>query len=154
MLLLHRSGNKDLVTGWTDVDFSEMGVKEAKETGVTLKHEGFIVDLVFTSLLKRAIRTVLDEMDLMWIPTQLDWRLNEEHYGAMQEPNKAQTAAQYGRHKKFWRRRTTLIPSAGTDRPAFIRERIPRYKNLIKQQLPLRNASKTRWNDSCPVVMN
>jgi len=78
---------ENLFTGWTDVDLSEKGLQEAKEAGVLLKQEGFNFDLVYTSVLKRAIRTtwnVLDQMDLMWIPVEHDWRLNERHYGALQ----------------------------------------------------------------------
>ena len=96
-LVLVRHGestwNKEnLFTGWTDVDLSEKGVEEATEGGRVLKEQGFTFDIAFTSVLKRAIRTlwiVLDEMDLMWIPVIRDWRLNERHYGALQGLNKA-----------------------------------------------------------------
>src|SRR5271157_4699557 len=90
---------ENLFTGWTDVDLSEKGFGEAKEAGLVLKEQGFVFDIAFTSVLKRAIRTlwlVLDEMDLMWIPVHHDWRLNERHYGALQGLNKAQTAEKYG----------------------------------------------------------
>ena len=86
-------------TGWTDVDLSEKGRQEAKEGGEVLKAEGYTFDVAYTSVLKRAIRTlwtVLDEMDLMWIPVHRSWRLNERHYGALQGLNKAETAAKYG----------------------------------------------------------
>ena len=86
-------------TGWTDVGLSEKGIEEAKNAGRTLAREGYVFDIAFTSVLKRAIKTlwlVLDEMDLMWIPEELDWRLNERHYGALQGLNKAETAAKYG----------------------------------------------------------
>ena len=82
---------ENLFTGWTDVDLSEKGKEEAKEGGLLLKEQGYRFDIAFTSLLKRAIRTlwiVLDAMDLMWIPVQRDWRLNERHYGALQGPTK------------------------------------------------------------------
>ncbi|HOG24444.1 MAG TPA: 2,3-bisphosphoglycerate-dependent phosphoglycerate mutase, partial [Candidatus Omnitrophota bacterium] len=83
-------------TGWTDVDLSEKGLKEATEAGQLLKKEGYCFDIAFTSVLKRAIRTlwnVLDQMDLMWIPVVRDWRLNERHYGSLQGLNKSETAA-------------------------------------------------------------
>ena len=85
-------------TGWTDVDLSERGLKEANEAGKLLKSEGYTFDIAFTSVLKRAIRTLwitLDNMDLMWIPVYRSWRLNERHYGALQGLNKAETAAKY-----------------------------------------------------------
>src|ERR1044071_2643567 len=86
-------------TGWTDVDFSEKGYTEAVEAGRVLKAEDYTFDVAFTSVLRRAIRTlwiVLDEMDLMWIPVHRSWRLNERHYGALQGLNKAETAAKFG----------------------------------------------------------
>jgi len=94
-------------TGWTDVDLSDRGREEAKEAGRLLKQEGFTFDLAFTSVLKRAIRTLwitLDEMDRMWIPVRNSWRLNERHYGALQGLNKAETAAKFGDQQvKVWR---------------------------------------------------
>jgi 2,3-bisphosphoglycerate-dependent phosphoglycerate mutase len=93
---------ENLFTGWTDVDLSEKGREEAKEAGLMLKEQGYTFDIAFTSLLKRAIRTLwiaLDEMDLMWIPVQGDWRLNERHYGALQGLNKAETVAKYGSNR-------------------------------------------------------
>ena len=103
-LVLLRHGesiwNKEnLFTGWTDVDLSDQGKAEAKQAGEVLKAEGFSFDIAFTSVLKRAIRTLwiaLEELDLMWIPVEHSWRLNERHYGALQGLNKAQTAAKYG----------------------------------------------------------
>jgi len=95
-------------TGWTDVDLTEEGRKEARTAGKLLKEEGYRFDLAYTSVLKRAIRTlwiVLDEMDLMWIPVHRSWRLNERHYGALQGLNKAETAAEHGADQvKIWRR--------------------------------------------------
>ena len=85
-------------TGWTDVDLTQKGIEEAKRAGRLLKENGFVFDLAYTSLLKRAIRTLwlsLDEMDLMWIPVHPTWRLNERHYGALQGLNKAETAAKF-----------------------------------------------------------
>ncbi len=86
-------------TGWTDVDLSEKGVQEAKTAGLLLKQNVFIFDVAYTSLLKRAIKTlwiVLEDMELMWIPVNLSWRLNERHYGALQGLSKAETAAKFG----------------------------------------------------------
>jgi len=89
-------------TGWTDVDLSERGLAEAHRAGLLLKAEGYVFDVAFTSVLRRAIRTLwvtLDEMDLMWIPVHHSWRLNERHYGALQGLNKAETAAKYPRYR-------------------------------------------------------
>jgi len=92
-------------TGWTDVDLSDKGLVEARDAGRLLKETGFGFDLALGSVLKRAIRTmwiVLDELDLMWIPQQLSWRLNERHYGALQGLNKAEMAAQYGEERSWF----------------------------------------------------
>ncbi|NLF25580.1 MAG: 2,3-diphosphoglycerate-dependent phosphoglycerate mutase [Deltaproteobacteria bacterium] len=101
-------------TGWTDVDLSERGIGEAHAAGKLLKQEGYTFDMAFTSVLKRAIRTLwitLDEMDLMWIPVQRSWRLNERHYGALQGLNKAETAAKYGEEQVLvWRRSYDIRP--------------------------------------------
>ena len=86
-------------TGWTDVDLSERGIAEAKEAGRLLREGGFVFDVAYTSVLKRAIRTLwiaLDVLDLMWIPDEKNWRLNERHYGALQGLNKAEIAAKHG----------------------------------------------------------
>ena len=86
-------------TGWTDVDLSEKGIQEATLAGEVLKREGYSFDVAFTSVLRRAIRTlwiVQDGMDLMWIPVHISWRLNERHYGALQGLNKTETASKYG----------------------------------------------------------
>ncbi len=132
---------ENLFTGWTDVDLSPKGAEEAKEAGVTLKQVGFSFDLVFTSVLKRAIRTawiVLDGMDLMWIPIQLDWRLNERHYGALQGLNKARTVAEYGEAQvKLWRRSYDVRPPALEETDPRYPGKDRRYKDLTKQQLPL-----------------
>lgn len=137
---------ENLFTGWTDVDLSNKGIEEAREAGVTLKQGGFGFDLVFTSVLKRAIRTawiVLDGMDLMWIPIQLDWRLNERHYGALQGLNKAQTAAKYGEAQvKLWRRSYDVRPPALEETDPRYPGRDCRYKDLTKQQLPLTECLK------------
>jgi 2,3-bisphosphoglycerate-dependent phosphoglycerate mutase len=98
---------ENLFTGWTDVDLSEKGIEEAHTAGKLMKEAGLTFDLAYTSVLKRAIRTLwlaLDEMDLMWIPVINNWRLNERHYGALQGLNKAETAAKYGDEKVLiWR---------------------------------------------------
>jgi 2,3-bisphosphoglycerate-dependent phosphoglycerate mutase len=103
-------------TGWTDVDLSEKGIAEAKSAGEVLRKEGFVFDLAFTSVLKRAIRTlwlVLDEMDLMWIPVDNSWRLNERHYGALQGLNKSEMAAKFGEDQVLiWRRSYDIRPPA------------------------------------------
>jgi len=133
-------------TGWTDVDLSEKGILEAKNAGVTLKKEGYNFDAAFTSVLKRAIRTlwiVLDEMDLMWIPVTRNWRLNERHYGALQGLNKAETAQKFGEEQvKIWRRSYDIQPPAleKTDPryPGFD----PRYKELSDNELPLTECLK------------
>src|SRR5258708_6258161 len=95
-------------TGWTDVDLSDRGIDEAREAGRLMKEAGCVFDVAFTSLLKRAIRTLwiaLDTMDLMWIPVAKSWRLNERHYGALQGLNKAEIAARHGEAQtKIWRR--------------------------------------------------
>jgi len=138
--------NENLFTGWTDVDLSQKGIEEAKAAGATLKKRGFSFDLVFTSVLKRAIRTawiVLDEMDLMWIPIQLDWRLNERHYGALQGLNKAQTAAKYGEAQvKLWRRSYDVRPPSLEETDPRYPGKDPRYKDLTKRQLPLTECLK------------
>lgn len=112
-LILCRHGQSDwnlknLFTGWTDVDLTEKGIAEARAAGVLLKESGFQFDVAYTSVLKRAIRTlwyVLDEMDLMWIPVVRAWELNERHYGALQGLNKAETAEKYGDDQvHIWRR--------------------------------------------------
>ena len=105
---------EDRFTGWTDVDLSENGIAEAKTAGKTLKENGYIFDIAFTSVLKRAIRTlwlVQDEMDLMWIPVYKSWRLNERHYGALQGLNKAEMAAKVGEEQvHIWRRSYDVPP--------------------------------------------
>lgn len=133
-------------TGWTDIDLSKKGIIEAQEAARLLKNEGHTFDVAFTSVLKRAIRTlwiVLDEMDLMWIPVYRSWRLNERHYGALQGLNKSDTAAKHGKRKVLvWRRSYDVRPPAlkKTD------ERYPgldsKYKDLSKKELPLAECLK------------
>ncbi|MBF0498742.1 MAG: 2,3-diphosphoglycerate-dependent phosphoglycerate mutase [Candidatus Riflebacteria bacterium] len=127
-------------TGWTDVDLSEKGQAEAKRAGKVLKENGFTFDVVYTSVLKRAIRTlwyVLDEMDLMWIPVYRNWRLNERHYGALQGLNKSETAAKYGEKQVLIWRRSYDVPPTALDKTD---ERFPgfdrRYADLKPEELP------------------
>ena len=99
---------ENLFTGWTDVDLTPLGCDEARQAGRELKREALVPDLVFTSVLKRAIRTqwlMLDELDLLWLPVERHWRLNERHYGALQGLNKAQTVERHGAAQvQIWRR--------------------------------------------------
>lgn len=145
-LVLLRHGesvwNKEnLFTGWTDVDLSPQGREEAREAGRLLKAEGYVFDLAFTSVLKRAIRTLwmgLDELDLMWIPVVRDWRLNERHYGSLQGLNKAETTAKYGEEQmKAWRRSYDIRPPALEKNDPRYPGNDPRYIKLPKDQLPL-----------------
>jgi 2,3-bisphosphoglycerate-dependent phosphoglycerate mutase len=137
---------ENLFTGWTDVDLSEKGTEEAKQAGITLREGGYRFDLVFASVLKRAIRTAwiaLSEMDLMWLPIQHDWRLNERHYGALQGLNKAQTAEKYGEQQvKIWRRSYDIRPPALSETDSRYPGSDPRYKNLTREQLPLTECLK------------
>jgi 2,3-bisphosphoglycerate-dependent phosphoglycerate mutase len=137
---------ENLFTGWADVDLSEKGVQEAAEGGRVLKNEGLTFDIAYTSLLKRAIRTlwlVLYEMDLMWIPVKRDWRLNERHYGALQGLNKAETAAKYGEDQvKVWRRSYDTPPpplEAHDQRNARLDRR---YSDLDPKKVPLTECLK------------
>jgi 2,3-bisphosphoglycerate-dependent phosphoglycerate mutase len=146
-------------TGWVDVDLTEQGVSEARHAGKLLKEAGFSFDLAYTSVLKRAIRTLwttLDEMDLMYIPVKNDWRLNERHYGALTGLNKAETAAQYGEEQvMIWRRSydTPPEPLAPNDARASFDD--PRYAGIPREQIPLTECLKDAvarvmpaWNDS------
>ncbi|MFA6384891.1 MAG: 2,3-diphosphoglycerate-dependent phosphoglycerate mutase [Candidatus Omnitrophota bacterium] len=133
-------------TGWTDVDLSDKGREEAKKAGIVLKKEGFVFDIAYTSVLKRAIRTLwtaLDEMDLMWIPVQNTWRLNERHYGALQGLNKSETAAKYGEEQVLiWRRSYDIPPMALTKEDDRFPGRDPRYNGLADKDLPLTECLK------------
>lgn len=127
-------------TGWTDVDLSDKGVAEAQQAGRTLEAEGFAFDVAFTSVLKRALRTlwiVLDELDQLWLPTLKSWRLNERHYGALQGLNKAETAAKFGDEQVLiWRRSYDIPPPAlNIDDPRFPGND-PRYADLDPRTLP------------------
>ena len=133
-------------TGWTDVDLSDKGRQEALEGGRVLKAEGFTFDVAYTSVLKRAIRTlwtVLDEMELMWIPVHRSWRLNERHYGALQGLNKAETAAKFGEDQvKIWRRSYDIPPPPLTQDDERFPGRDPRYGGLSAEELPLTECLK------------
>ena len=128
-------------TGWMDVDLSQKGMEEAKKAGEILKKEGYTFDVAFTSVLKRAIRTlwvVLDEMDLMWIPVYRSWRLNERHYGALQGLNKTETAQKYGEEQvQIWRRSYDICPPALNKKDKRYPGCDPRYKDLEEKDLPL-----------------
>ncbi len=158
-LVLLRHGESDWnrenrFTGWTDVDLSEKGRQEAKQAGTVLKAEGYAFDMAYTSVLKRAIRTLwmaLDELELMWIPVDRSWRLNERHYGALQGLNKSETAARFGEDQvKIWRRSYDIPPPALTPDD----ERYPghdrRYRNLTAQELPLTECLKDTVNRFLP----
>ena len=144
-LVLVRHGQSDwnlknLFTGWTDVDLTEQGIAEAQAAGRALKAEGITFDIAFTSVLTRAIRTlwlILSEMDLMWIPVERSWRLNERHYGALQGLNKAETAAKHGAEQvKIWRRSYDIPPPPlEPDDPRHARHD-PRYRKLDPHDLP------------------
>ncbi len=146
-------------TGWVDVDLTETGVAQARQGGQLLKEAGFSFDVAYTSVLKRAIRTlwhVQDEMDLMWIPVRNEWRLNERHYGALAGLNKAETAKKYGDEQVLvWRRSYDTPPPAlePTDERASFND--PRYANVPREQVPLTECLKDTvarvmplWNES------
>jgi 2,3-bisphosphoglycerate-dependent phosphoglycerate mutase len=133
-------------TGWTDVDLSEKGRQEALEAGRLLKDGGYTFDIAFTSVLKRAIRTLwitLDALDLMWIPVVKNWRLNERHYGALQGLNKAETAAKHGEAQvKIWRRSYDIPPPPLTPDDERYSGRDPRYADISRHEIPLTESLK------------
>jgi 2,3-bisphosphoglycerate-dependent phosphoglycerate mutase len=133
-------------TGWTDVDLSPKGLEEAHEAARLLKEGGYTFDVAYTSLLKRAIRTLwitMDGMDLMWIPVHRSWRLNERHYGALQGLNKAETAAKYGEQQVLvWRRSYSDPPPALTPDDERYPGRDRRYADLSPEELPLAESLK------------
>jgi 2,3-bisphosphoglycerate-dependent phosphoglycerate mutase len=137
---------EDKFTGWTDIDLSDKGIAEAREAGKILKEKGYFFDVAFTSVLKRAIRTlwlVLDEMDLMWIPVYRSWRLNERHYGALQGVNKAEMAAEVGEDQvHIWRRSYDVRPPALDRKDNRYPGNDPRYRELDKKDLPLTESLK------------
>jgi len=133
-------------TGWTDVGLSEKGVEEAIESGRTLKKEGYVFDIAYTSVLKRAIKTLwlaLEELDQMYLPIINSWRLNERHYGALQGLNKAQTAEKHGMEQvKIWRRSYDIPPPALTADDPRYPGKDRRYGDLSQQELPLTESLK------------
>lgn len=151
-------------TGWTDVDLSRKGLEEAKKSGQVLKKDGYVFDVAFTSVLKRAIRTlwiVMEEMDLMWIPVERSWRLNERHYGALQGLNKSETASKYGDDQVLiWRRSYDTRPPELEPDDDRLPAKDPRYSALAPSDIPLTECLKDAvarflpyWNDTIvPVV--
>jgi len=150
---------ENLFTGWYDVDLSDQGKVEAKRAGELLKAEGYTFDVAFTSVLKRAIRTLwlaLDELDLLWIPTEKAWRLNERHYGALQGLNKAQTAAKYGDEQVLvWRRSYDTPPPPLEESDPRYPGSDPRYAGLSKDEIPTTECLKDTvarvipyWNET------
>lgn len=133
-------------TGWTDVDLAEQGRAEAQEAGRLLKEGGYVFDIAYTSVLKRAIRTLwiaLDVLDQLWIPVEKHWRLNERHYGALQGLNKAETAAKHGDAQiKIWRRSYDIPPPPLELSDPRHPSHDPRYRSLTPGELPLTESLK------------
>lgn len=133
-------------TGWTDVDLSERGIAEAQKAGQILQEQGYTFDIAYTSVLKRAIRTlwiVLDVMDLMWIPVYRSWRLNERHYGALQGLNKAEMAEKFGEEQvHIWRRSYDIRPPSLEKTDERYPGNDPRYRDLEKKDIPLTECLK------------
>ena len=133
-------------TGWKDVDLSDQGVAEAQEAGRLMKEAGLGFDIAYTSVLRRAIKTLyraLDEMDLLWIPVEKHWRLNERHYGALQGLNKAETAAKHGEDQvKIWRRSYDIPPPPLTKDDERYSGRDPRYASLKPEEIPASESLK------------
>ncbi len=133
-------------TGWTDVELSDKGRAEAIAAGELLKKEGFVFDIAYASVLKRALNTlwsVLQQMDLVWIPIEKDWRLNERHYGALQGLNKAETAAKYGDEQVLiWRRSYDIPPPPLEKSDERFPGHDPRYAGLSEAELPLTECLK------------
>ena len=150
---------ENIFTGWTDVDLSAHGITEAKQAGSILKKEGYVFDIAFTSVLKRAIKTlwyILDEMDLAWIPVHKTWRLNERHYGALQGLNKAEVSEKYGEEQVFlWRRSYDTPPPSLTLTDNRYPGNDARYQSLSKEEIPFTESLKDTifrflpyWNDA------
>ncbi len=141
-------------TGWTDVDLSDQGVREAHQVGKMLKAEGYAFNAAHTSVLKRAIRTlwiVLDEMDLMWVPVHCSWRLNERHYGALQGLDKKDTAQKYGAEQvHIWRRSYDVRPPALAIADPRHPRYDPRYADLSQEELPSSESLKDTLNRVLP----
>ncbi len=150
-LVLLRHGESDWnrenrFTGWTDVDLSEKGVQEGIAAGKQMKADGYTFDVAYTSVLKRAIKTLniaLEQMDLLWLPVIKDWRLNERHYGALQGLNKAETAEKHGiEQTNIWRRSYDIPPPPLTSDDERYPGNDPRYANLTPEELPLTECLK------------
>ena len=144
----------NLFTGWTDVDLSEKGIKEAKQAAELLKKEGYTFDIAYTSVLKRAIRTlwfVMDGMDLMWMPVVRSWRLNERMYGALQGLNKAETAEKYGAEQVHQWRRSYDVPPPALEKDD---DRYPgkdrRYADMDEKDVPTTECLKDTVNRFLP----
>ena len=170
-LVLLRHGESDWnrenrFTGWTDVDLSEKGVQEGIAAGRQMKQDGYVFDVVFTSVLKRAIKTMnlaLEQMDLLWLPVQKSWRLNERHYGALQGLNKAETAEKHGMEQtNIWRRSYDIPPPPLTADDERFPGKDPRYASLSSAELPLTECLKDTverflpyWHETiAPVVQS
>lgn len=150
---------ENLFSGWTDVDLSEHGLEEALESARLLKEDGYTFDVAYTSVLRRAIKTlwvVLEEMDLMWIPIHHSWRLNERHYGALQGLDKAETARRHGEEQVLiWRRSYDVPPPALGPDEARAAAHDPRYRDLKPDEFPLKESLQDTvarflpyWNDT------
>ena len=162
-LVLIRHGESEwnklnLFTGWTDVDLSEKGHKEAKNAGKLLKAEGYDFDVCYTSLLKRAIHTlnhVLDEMDRNWLPVIKTYKLNERHYGALQGLNKAETAEKYGEEQvKIWRRFFDVKPPALDPADERAPQNQAMFRDIPKEELPLNESLETTIERVVPYFEN
>jgi 2,3-bisphosphoglycerate-dependent phosphoglycerate mutase len=133
-------------TGWVDVGLTDRGVQEALRAGRALKERGLSFDVAYTSVLKRAVKTlwtVLEEMDLMWLPVHRSWRLNERHYGALQGLNKAETVERFGNEQvRIWRRSYAVPPPALSENDGYYPGRDPRYASLNPDELPLTESLK------------
>src|SRR6187399_346999 len=141
-------------TGWVDVPLSELGMQEAKAAGQQLKKDGFSFDLAYTSVLKRAIKTlwiVLEELDQMWIPVQRTWRVNERMYGALQGLNKSETVARHGEEQvKIWRRSYDVPPPPLDETHEFYPGNDPRYAGLDPKDVPRTECLKDTVNRFLP----
>ena len=142
-------------TGWTDVDLTEKGIREAENAGKVLKENGFVFDIAYTSVLKRALRTLwltLEEMDLLWIPVIKSWRLNERHYGALQGLNKAETAALHGEDKVLiWRRSYDVPPPALEKSDPRFPGNDPRYADMDPKDVPFTECLKDTVERFLPI---
>ena len=141
-------------TGWADVGLSDRGVIESRQAGQILRQNGYTFDVAFTSVLRRAIRTlwiVLEEMNLMWIPVKKSWRLNEHHYGALQGLNKTETSEKYGEEQVLlWRRSYNVRPPAVDKNDEYYPGNDPRYKCLSDDELPVAECLRSTFERFLP----